>query len=88
MTMGGDGPEVLVTLTADIGRMLNALHSTKIKGSSNLSTALQIAQVWRLNSEAGSIVGLTCITAGIETSFEQGSAAEDHCVRVLPDIGR
>lgn len=45
MTMGGKGPDVLVTLTDDFGKMLAALHETKISGVSHLTTALQVGQL-------------------------------------------
>ncbi|KAI8053431.1 hypothetical protein BDF22DRAFT_684629 [Syncephalis plumigaleata] len=45
MTMAGQEPEVLVTLTADIGKILNALHRVKLDGQPNLSTGIQIAQL-------------------------------------------
>lgn len=45
MTMGGKGPDVLVTLTDDFGKMLAALHETKIHGTSHLTTALQVGQL-------------------------------------------
>ena len=43
MSMGGKGPEVLVTLATDIGKILEGLHRTKIRGDSHLSTAIQVA---------------------------------------------
>ncbi|KAF3919650.1 hypothetical protein ABW20_dc0105104 [Dactylellina cionopaga] len=43
MSMGGKGPEVLTTLTADFGKILSGLHSTKISGNSHLTTGLQVA---------------------------------------------
>lgn len=45
MTMGGKGPEVLVTLTTDHGKILEGLHRTKskIRGDSHLATGIQIA---------------------------------------------
>lgn len=43
MTMGGKGPEVLVTLTEDFGKILSALHSTKIKGELHLTSGIQVA---------------------------------------------
>jgi len=45
MSMGGKGPEVLVTLTTDHGKILEGLHRTKSKilGSSHLATGIQIA---------------------------------------------
>ncbi|KAJ3023247.1 hypothetical protein HKX48_003853 [Thoreauomyces humboldtii] len=45
MTMAGKSPEVLVTLTPDIGKILTALHHIGISGNSNLSTGVQIAQL-------------------------------------------
>jgi len=45
MTMGGSQPEVLSTLTNDFGKILDGIHRTKIKGSSHLSTALNVAGV-------------------------------------------
>ncbi|KAJ3333125.1 hypothetical protein HDU76_011202 [Blyttiomyces sp. JEL0837] len=45
MTMAGKGPEVLVTLTADIGKILTALHHIKISGKATISTGVQIAQL-------------------------------------------
>lgn len=45
MSMGGKGPEVLVTLTTDFGKILSGLHSTKIKGELHLTTGIQIASV-------------------------------------------
>ncbi|KAL1874000.1 hypothetical protein VTK73DRAFT_606 [Phialemonium thermophilum] len=45
MSMGGKGPEVLVTLTTDQGKILEGLHRTKqkIRGSAHLATGIQIA---------------------------------------------
>jgi 26S proteasome regulatory subunit N10 len=45
MTMGGNGPEVLTTLTTDMGKILDGIHRTKIKGEAHLSTGLNIAAV-------------------------------------------
>ncbi|KAI8824395.1 uncharacterized protein EV422DRAFT_519956 [Fimicolochytrium jonesii] len=45
MTMAGKSPDVLVTLTPDIGKILTALHHIDIKGNANLSTGVQIAQL-------------------------------------------
>ncbi|CAD6980647.1 unnamed protein product [Tilletia controversa] len=45
MTMAGRSPEVLVTLTQDVGKILTALHSSKIAGTSNLGTGINIAQL-------------------------------------------
>ncbi len=56
MSMGGKGPEVLVTLTTDHGKVLEGLHRTKtrIGGSAHLSTGIQIAGV----STSASILNL------------------------------
>jgi len=43
MSMGGKGPEVLVTLTADMGKILDGLHRTKIRGNSHLASSIQVA---------------------------------------------
>ncbi|KAJ3250641.1 hypothetical protein HDU77_006469 [Chytriomyces hyalinus] len=45
MTMAGKGPEVLVTLTTEIGKILTALHKVHISQSPNMSTGVQIAQL-------------------------------------------
>lgn len=43
MSMGGKGPEVLVTLTTDFGKVLDGIHRTKIRGGTHLATGIQIA---------------------------------------------
>ena len=48
MTMGGKGPEVLVTLTSDFGEILSAMHKTKIMGELHLTTGIQVAGVRNL----------------------------------------
>lgn len=47
MSMGGKGPEVLVTLTTEQGKILDGLHRTKNKilGTSHLATGIQVAGV-------------------------------------------
>ena len=45
MSMGGKGPEVLVTLTTDFGKVLDGMHRTKIRGDTHLATGIQIAGV-------------------------------------------
>ena len=45
MSMGGKGPEVLVTLTTDFGKVLDGMHRTKIRGHMHLATGLNIASV-------------------------------------------
>lgn len=43
MSMGGSTPEILTTLTTDIGKVLDGLHRTKIKGTSHFSTGINVA---------------------------------------------
>lgn len=45
MTMAGKSPEVLVTLTSDVGKILSALHGVKISNKADFMTGIQIAQV-------------------------------------------
>ena len=45
MSMGGKGPEVLVTLTTEEGKILDGIHRTKIRGQTHLATGIQIAGV-------------------------------------------
>jgi hypothetical protein len=49
MSMGGSTPEILTTLTTDIGKILDGLHRTKIKGSSHFVTGINVAAVGQLN---------------------------------------
>ncbi|KAF1989641.1 hypothetical protein K402DRAFT_371511 [Aulographum hederae CBS 113979] len=43
MSMGGQGPEVLTTLTTDMGKILDGMHRTKIKGVSHMATGINVA---------------------------------------------
>lgn len=43
LSLGGDGPKVLSSLTADFGRILKGIHETKIEGELHLSTSIQVA---------------------------------------------
>ncbi|KAJ9081236.1 proteasome regulatory particle base subunit rpn10 [Entomophthora muscae] len=45
LTMAGKGPEVLVTLTSDLGKVLNAIHRVSIGGNPNFTTGIQVAQL-------------------------------------------
>lgn len=45
MTMAGRSPEVLVTPTQDLGKILTALHNVTIKGQSKFVSAIQVAQL-------------------------------------------
>ncbi|BGP47047.1 proteasome regulatory particle base subunit rpn10 [Rhodotorula kratochvilovae] len=45
MVMAGKGPEVLVTLTQDEGKLLAAVHDVKSGGEADLMTGIQVAQL-------------------------------------------
>lgn len=45
LTMAGKSPEVLATLTQDIGKIFSALHSSKLSGSLNLASGINVAQL-------------------------------------------
>ncbi|CEH12848.1 probable 26s proteasome regulatory subunit rpn10 [Ceraceosorus bombacis] len=45
LTMAGKSPEVLATLTQDMGKILAALHSSKLIGSSDLATGINVASL-------------------------------------------
>jgi len=45
MTYASQRPEVLVNLTADIGKIISSVHSVKLGGRVNFSDGLQIAQL-------------------------------------------
>ncbi|GJN89878.1 hypothetical protein Rhopal_002867-T1 [Rhodotorula paludigena] len=45
MVMAGKGPEVLVTLTQDEGKLVAALHDVKSAGEADLMTGIQVAQL-------------------------------------------
>ncbi|KAF2146542.1 uncharacterized protein K452DRAFT_262403 [Aplosporella prunicola CBS 121167] len=66
MSMGGSGPEVLTTLTTDMGKILDGLHRTKIRGSPHFSTGINIAALalkHRQNkSQRQRIIVFTCST--------------------------
>ncbi|KAJ8324345.1 hypothetical protein BDV3_005188 [Batrachochytrium dendrobatidis] len=45
MTMAGKNPNVLVTLTKDIGKVLTALHNVQLSGGVKVNIGVQIAQL-------------------------------------------
>eukprot|EP01115_Flamella_aegyptia_P015151 TRINITY_DN909_c0_g1_i2.p1 TRINITY_DN909_c0_g1~~TRINITY_DN909_c0_g1_i2.p1 ORF type:complete len:404 (+),score=138.61 TRINITY_DN909_c0_g1_i2:41-1252(+) len=45
MSGAGKSPEVLVTLTSDLGKMLSALHNIKLQPELNFSAAIQVANL-------------------------------------------
>ncbi|KAJ1966821.1 proteasome regulatory particle base subunit rpn10, partial [Dimargaris xerosporica] len=45
LAMAGKSPEVLVTLTDEIGHILSGLHKMTLGGSANFESTLQIAQL-------------------------------------------
>lgn len=64
MSMGGDGPEVLTTLTTEMGKIYDGMHRTKIRGVSHFSTGINIAALAlkhrQNNSQRPRIIVLTC----------------------------
>jgi len=77
MSMGGRGPEVLVTLTTDHGKILEALHRTKSKiyGESHLANAMQIAGVRfpPCSSLLAASILMNGITVGLKTQTKQST---------------
>jgi 26S proteasome regulatory subunit N10 len=61
MSMGGKGPEVLVTLTVEQGKILEGLHRTKKKigGSSHLKTGIKVAMVCAAACDAAMIMDVS-----------------------------
>eukprot|EP00741_Cyanophora_paradoxa_P004794 tig00000829_g4652.t1 len=45
LTYAGKRPELLVTPTSDLGKILQSLHHVKLGGSADLANALQVAQL-------------------------------------------
>lgn len=45
LTMAGKTPQVLVTPTPDLGKVLNCMTEIDIEGESNFSAAVQVAQL-------------------------------------------
>lgn len=43
LAYGGNGPQVLSTLTTDFGKILSGVHETKISGRNNFSSGVQVA---------------------------------------------
>jgi len=43
LASGGNGPQVLSTLTVDYGKLLSGIHETKIHGSLHFATGIQVA---------------------------------------------
>lgn len=43
LAYGGNGPEVLSTLTTDYGKILSGAHETKISGENHFSSGIQVA---------------------------------------------
>jgi hypothetical protein len=88
MSMGGKGPEVLVTLTTDQGKILEGLHRTKkkIQGSAHLATGIQVAGVSLFQMvtacEVYSANELPC-PVGPQTPTEQVTKATDRRLRLL-----
>ncbi|KAG5519961.1 hypothetical protein PMAC_000238 [Pneumocystis sp. 'macacae'] len=45
MSMGGKGPEILVTLTQDYGKFLAAMHESKVGGNCHIYTGIKVAHL-------------------------------------------
>jgi 26S proteasome regulatory subunit N10 len=76
MSMGGKGPEVLVTLTTDHGKILEGLHRTKskIRGGSHLATGIQIAGVSLfLDSAPSTVIGRCTDRTSLPSSIDKTS---------------
>ena len=43
LAYGGNGPQVLSTLTTDFGKILSGAHETKISGENHFSSGIQVA---------------------------------------------
>lgn len=43
LAYGGEGPQVLSTLTTDFGKLLSGIHETKIHGGLHFATGIQVA---------------------------------------------
>ena len=71
MNMAGKGPEMLVTLTTDFGKLLDGMHRTKIRGHAHLSTAIQIAGVRHFHSYAGTLDMLSMLIYSLPLSIDR-----------------
>lgn len=97
LSMGGKGPEVLVTLTTDFGKILEGIHRTKIRGSTHLATGIQIAgvsilfrdgQLARMTARLeGAMLIIGSGTACTKAPTEQSTTATDHRLLLLTDRG-
>ncbi|CAN0426993.1 unnamed protein product, partial [Ectocarpus sp. 12 AP-2014] len=45
LTMAGKGPELLVSPTDDMGKILSSLHGVSVHGKTNFAAGIQIAQL-------------------------------------------
>jgi 26S proteasome regulatory subunit N10 len=84
MSMGGKGPEVLVTLTADIGKILDGLHRTKIRGNSHLASSIQVAAVSGPHeSDRSAPSNYLDYVASAQAPSRKGSEAANHRVHMF-----
>jgi 26S proteasome regulatory subunit N10 len=70
MSMGGDTPEILTTLTTDIGKILDGLHRTKIRGTSHLSTGIKVAAVRARTSDVVVAEGSTHLLTALQLALK------------------
>lgn len=91
MSMGGKGPEVLVTLTTDFGKILDGMHRTKIRGGTHLATGIQIAGVCQNQDTTSTGLLLSLRTANIacsKTSTKQIPTTAHYRLHLLPNRRR
>lgn len=81
MSMGGNTPEILTTLTTDIGKVLDGLHRTKIKGSSHFVTGINVAAV-RWSMVLGDVIANTKGAVGSKAQAKQVAEAEDSHIQL------
>ena len=77
MSMGGNQPEILTTLTTDIGKVLDGLHRTKIKGSSHFVTGINVAAV-RYSRNVINMKLTKCIVGAQAQAKQVAEAADNH----------
>lgn len=83
--MGGSTPEILTTLTTDIGKVLDGLHRTKIKGNSHFVTGINVAAVSR--QRIFRRLELTSSAARAQAQAKQVAEATDNHVQLQSDRG-
>ncbi|CAM9250185.1 unnamed protein product [Chrysoparadoxa australica] len=73
LTMAGKGPELLVSPTEDMGKILSSLHEVPVKGKQRFCSAVQVAQLalkHRRNKHGGQRIIVFCASP-IEDEVKQ-----------------